>query len=313
MGFVTYQNGNYTVSINTKTGEKVRDNHRDDMFFEAEFPECVDVHITDFCDIGCPFCYMDSTDVGQHAEFDYILSIARSFRPYTEVALGGGSPVLHPNLREILEFLRAKKVISNMTIHQRHFKRYGESGLIDNIMLGEDPLIKGLGVSHTAFDTQLVNLIKSKSYRNRIVLHAIVGVMSSEDIRQYVDSGINILLLGYKCLGRASSNIIELKRKTSLIRGYIKSIVSERNNTAATISFDNKAIEQLNLKPLFSESEWNSKFMGDDGLNGELTSASMFLNLVDKTFARNSMGTTRHPVGDCRDVVEMFQRLKREE
>ena len=42
--WVSYQNGNYTVSIDLNTGTKIRENDLD--FFDASFPESMDIKIT---------------------------------------------------------------------------------------------------------------------------------------------------------------------------------------------------------------------------------------------------------------------------
>lgn len=58
MRFVSYTNGNYRVSIDLKTGTKIRKNDLD--FFEPEYPESMDVKITNCCDMGCKFCLKSS-------------------------------------------------------------------------------------------------------------------------------------------------------------------------------------------------------------------------------------------------------------
>ena len=50
-----YQNGNYTVKI-YEDGTKIRENDLD--FFESEFPENIDIKITNRCNMGCK-CVMN--------------------------------------------------------------------------------------------------------------------------------------------------------------------------------------------------------------------------------------------------------------
>lgn len=59
--WVSYQNGNYTVRLNTENGTKIREN--DLSFFDAEFPESADVKITNKCSNGCTFCFIPGTEV----------------------------------------------------------------------------------------------------------------------------------------------------------------------------------------------------------------------------------------------------------
>ena len=59
--WVSYQNGNYTVKLNTANGTKIREN--DLSFFDAEFPESADVKITNRCSNGCSFCFVKGTKI----------------------------------------------------------------------------------------------------------------------------------------------------------------------------------------------------------------------------------------------------------
>ena len=63
---VRYQNGNYTVTIDTRNGTKIRENDLD--FFEAAFPESMDIKITNRCNMNCPMCHEDSKCDGAHGD-----------------------------------------------------------------------------------------------------------------------------------------------------------------------------------------------------------------------------------------------------
>ena len=60
--WVSYQNGNYTVYINTENGTKIRKNDLD--YFEPEWPESADIKITNCCKHGCSMCHENSTKDG---------------------------------------------------------------------------------------------------------------------------------------------------------------------------------------------------------------------------------------------------------
>lgn len=49
--WLIYKNGNYTVKFNLKDGTKIRENDLD--FFDAEFPESMDLKITNRCSNNC--------------------------------------------------------------------------------------------------------------------------------------------------------------------------------------------------------------------------------------------------------------------
>ena len=82
--FIKYKNGNYEVVLDLKTGSKIRQNDLD--FFQADFPESMDIKITNQCDIGCRYCHEKSTADGAHGDIMGAKFI-ENLRPYTELAI----------------------------------------------------------------------------------------------------------------------------------------------------------------------------------------------------------------------------------
>ena len=95
--WVGYTNGNYNVSIDLNSGTKVKEtiDPAEDTF-RADFPDSMDIKISNRCPNGCPMCHENSTPDG---ELGKILGnpFIHSLHPYTEIALGGGEAVLHPD------------------------------------------------------------------------------------------------------------------------------------------------------------------------------------------------------------------------
>ena len=116
--WVNYQNGNYTVSIDLNTGTKIRENDLD--YFKADFPESMDIKLTDKCNMGCYFCHENSSPNGANGD---ILSnnFIDKLHPYTELALGGGNVLEHPDFYKFLIKCRDLKLICNTTLRQEHF------------------------------------------------------------------------------------------------------------------------------------------------------------------------------------------------
>ena len=141
---VTYQNGNYTVELNLDNGTKTREN--DLSFFKADFPECCDYKITNCCPFGnCQFCHENSTPTGKHGDIlgEQGLKVLESFHEYTELAIGGGDPLSHPDLIPFLRKCKELNLIPNMTVHQFAFMKNQE--LIKQLV--NEKLIYGIGVS----------------------------------------------------------------------------------------------------------------------------------------------------------------------
>ena len=77
----------------------------------------------------------------------------------------------------------------------------------------------------------------------------------------------------------------------------------------AVVSFDNLAIEQLDIKNHLSEEEWNQFFMGDDS---EFT---YYIDMVNRQFAKSSAAPfdERYPLMDsCDDMFEKIRKRKHE-
>ena len=75
--WVSYQNGNYTVYINTENGTKIRKNDLD--YFEPEWPESADIKITNCCKHGCSMCFPENT---------YIVMSDDVVKPIQDIKIG---------------------------------------------------------------------------------------------------------------------------------------------------------------------------------------------------------------------------------
>ena len=269
----TYKNGN-TVTTILSDGTKIRKTYDDE--FKPEFSESCDVKITDRCDGGCAFCYEGCTSHGQHGNIlndTFINSLHRG----TELALNGND-LSHPHLVEFLSRLKNKGVIANLTVNQIHFERHCNfiKALVDK------KLIWGLGVSLREPTDAFINLVKTIP---NAVIHTINGILTENDLDRLANHNLKILILGYKTTGRGleyrSNNLRELMKNTTYLGFMLPTIIKE--NWFNTVSFDNLAIKQLNVKKLMSKEEWEKFYMGDDG------TFTFYIDLVNQTFSKNSV------------------------
>jgi len=288
-----YINGNYKVTI-FSDGTKIRENDLDTLV--PAFSENCDVKITDKCSQGCLFCYEGCTTNGSHSnilEQPWI----NSLHPYTELAINGND-LDHPDLENFLWFLKGKGVIANMTVNQNQ--------LINNyskiLELINRKLIWGLGVSYK--DEMIIKYVKNLP---NAVIHVINGIITEGDFYKISDKDLKILILGYKTKGRgiSYSQLYEksIQKNISWLHDNLKDLIPKFK----VVSFDNLAIEQLKLKRLLSEEEWNAFYMGDDG------QYTFYIDAVDGTFARDSLtaGTKRYIIGN-KTVDEMFNIIRQE-
>ena len=283
-----YQNGNYTVKI-YNDGTKIRETN-DDVFV-ASFPECIDLKITNNCDMGCPYCHEDSKLDGKHGDI-LNTKIIDTIHPFTELAIGGGNPLSHPDLILFLKTLKSKNIIANMTVNQNHFVSHQD--LIRYLV--KNDLIKGLGVSLVEVNNEFINTITQ--YPNAVI-HIINGITTLNDFKKLYNHNLKILILGYKEIRRGKEYY---SSKVEVTKNNIYKNINEIINGFKVTSFDNLAIKQLNLKRLFSEKTWDKFYMGDDG------QFTMYIDLVEQEFALSSTSTQRFKLMDS--VVDMFKVVK---
>lgn len=288
-----YKNGNFTTKI-FSDGTKIRETEDDE--FIPEFAENMDIKISNYCDMGCKFCHEGSTRNGKHGD---ILNqkFVETLHPYQEVALGGGDATSHPDLIPFLHKLKDKKVIVNMTVNQRHFEQKQE--LIKKLV--DEKLIYGLGVSLVNPTDEFISLIQQ--YPNAVI-HVINGVLKPSDVEILSDKNLKMLILGYKQLRRGGEWYSENHENIITKQMWLKENLGGIINNFKVVSFDNLAIEQLEVQHLMSKEEWDEFYMGDDS---EFT---YFIDMVEKKFSKNSTAPLNERFDLLESVDDMFEKIR---
>lgn len=288
----TYKNGNYVVRM-YDNGTKVRFNNLDN--FTPAFAENCDVKITDKCDGGCPFCYEGCTPNGKHGD---ILNpkFLDTLHPYTELAINGND-LSHPDLVPFMHKMQEKKIILNMTVNQIHFEKHFD--VIKEWI--DQKLIYGLGVSLRNPTSEFVDKIKQVP---NAVIHIINGIFCANNYEILKDNDLKVLILGYKHLRRGTdyynSCHDDVQKNMSWLYGKLGDMLVH----FGVVSFDNLAIDQLQVKRFLTEEEWSQFYMGDDG------SFTFYIDMVEGTFGKNSLATERYPIMD--NIDDMFNKIKGE-
>lgn len=286
-----YTNNDYQVAI-FEDGTKIRYNKLES--FHPVKPECIDLKITNRCSgTGCAYCHEDSSPDGQHGDI-LNLPFLDSLLPYTELAIGGGNPLEHPDLTAFLAECRRRKIITNMTVNQKHF--------VDNWMQIDSMLtfqeIYGLGVSVTRVDEEFLNFVRYMNGMN-IVFHVINGVIEPTELEKLYGMGYKILILGYKQFRRGEKFYSPaVQARMDMMSEKLPEILTQFN----VVSFDNLALKQLPVREQMSDEDWEKFYMGDDG------QFTMYIDAVKREFAKSSTSTERWPITG--DIAEMFGVVK---
>ena len=281
-----YLNGNVTVTL-FDNGTKIQE-WDDNEGAHPDYPNSMDIKITDWCDLGCLWCHEKSTVKGKHADLEYLLEILQDLPKGTELAIGGGNPLDHPGLVPFLETCKSLGLIPNLTVNYGHIKK--QSVLINKLL--DNGLIYGLGLSiPDDFEEEVINLLTKK---DNIVYHVIAGVNDLSILDKIKNSCVQkCLILGYKNYGRGEKYlspevVSNLSNWTDNLGQYIKKI---------HLSFDNLALKQLNIKQYLTDDEWNQFYCGGDG------SFTMYIDAVEQKYAKSSTNPIKYNlVGNMKDL-----------
>ena len=241
-------------------------------------------------------CHENSIPNGAHGDI-MNLKFIDNLHPYTELAIGGGNPLEHPDLEAFLRKCKSLKLIPSMTINQTHFMKN-----IDFVkMLVSEDLIYGLGVSLTNPTPEFINQIKK--FPNAVI-HVIAGLIPIYKLEEISKLDLKILILGYKQFRRGENLYLHesttIDSKINELKEILPVII--KNNWFKVVSFDNLAIKQLDPRRVLSDSEWDEFYMGDDGF------ATMYVDCVKEEFARSSTSIDRYPITD--NIADMFNVIR---
>lgn len=285
-----YRNGNYCTII-LSDGTKIRFNGND--HFAPDFAENIDCTITTKCNGSCEFCYLGCDNNGVHANLNQ--PFFNTLHRGQELAINGND-LTHPDLEDFLIRMKHKGVIVNITVNQKHF--------VNNIDLLRSftnrGLIKGIGISLN----NLYNFSKKDlSYFPNAVIHVIDGLFTKEDLENLLNLDTKLLVLGYKKLGRGDKYYNEHKEEIENNIKFLRENLFDYKNYFKVISFDNLALEHLNIKNQISLKEWKDYYMGEEG------QFTFYIDAVNKKFAISS--TEEKQYGLLDNVDDMFKEVRR--
>lgn len=280
-----YHNGGFEVEIHSD-GTKIRTTI--DANIAPVLPEQFDLKISQWCDAGCSWCHEQSTPRGKHGDLHATLDLLVNLHPGTEVAIGGGDALSHPDFAWFVRALRARGLVPSVTVNGRHFAR--SRALLEKL-ISEGNLF-GVGVSYH-------DSLPSWDYEH-MVIHLIAGI-HSPCVLDGAQLNYKILLLGYKRFGRGKKHFeIRTEAVQKMIDQWRREIfwVAREHQ----VSFDNLAIEQLDPVRLFADpTKYHLRHMGQEG------QFSMYIDAVKQTFALSSYSSERQ---SWTDMKSMFAQVR---
>lgn len=273
-----YANGDYNVML-FSDGTKLRITNAEDP--KVELFESVDLKITNKCCHNCPYCYEASVPDGKHADVEKFSMLFDTMHPFTELAIGGGNPLLYPNLSGLLRRFTDRSLVPNMTINYKDLHT-SKSFLQQAI---DDKLLYGIGVSMPMDTEEWTDYLLETINEMGATMHCIIGLVTPEQIRKAAHRNMKILFLGYKHAGRGYEFLTSDGLGIRVLSDHdIVEMMAEMINEKMfkVISFDNLAIEHCHIRMILNAETFNRVYMGDDGTH------TMYINLVDEVFAESS-------------------------
>jgi hypothetical protein len=272
-----HQNGNAEVSIDE---EGTRVITYPDVL-ELEYPLNIDIRVTTACSLGlnpktgkavCSFCHESARVDGQECDYGALKSILGGLPHGTELAIGGNR--LTPGLEDFLVWGSIHGYICNLTVNHLHVNRDGAKlkGML------EAKVIRGLGISYRKdyplnFDEYFIQ-------HPNTILHVIAGIDEVDDILNLPFQ--KVLILGYKTFGFGVDYYSdEVVRSLQRWFWWVSKLFGKK-----VVSFDNLAIEQLNIRRFFKENKWEEFYQGEH---------SFYIDAVAKEFRPSSRDAQTTP------------------
>lgn len=265
-----YINGNASITL-YKDGTRVVECDGD---LKLQWPLNIDIRISEQCAFGlnpktgaaiCDFCHESATTNGKHANLNELINVLNDLPAGVELAVGLNQ--ITPEVEQFLLDCHMHGWIVNTTVNQGHLPR--DKHKLQRLL--EMNLIHGLGISYRRGMKDIPP--EFVRYENTVV-HVIVGIDSILEAKELSKSGVRkILVLGEKDFG---FNVGKVQLKSKAHQHWYRS-VHELFELFDVVSFDNLALEQLNIKRFVKN--WDTMYQHEH---------SFYINAVQKYFSPSS-------------------------
>lgn len=206
------KNGNYWMGVGYDGRIRFSFDRKQELI--PSYAELIDLKITNQCNNGCPFCYMDSNSKGKHADIEFLKKFVTNVSPsrgryehIVEFSIGGGNVLLYPHIVELFNFIVSKGHIVNTTIKASDCMTILESETFRELF---KDVVTGIGIS-VSDEKDIEYLKKFKDFKSyKCVIHLIPEILGVERTRSIMAEGKKLgyysyLFLGYKNIGRGKT------------------------------------------------------------------------------------------------------------
>ena len=287
-----YQNGNSTVEL-YNDGTRII-NFENEL--ELDYPLNLDIRVSTACSLGynpktrkaiCEFCHESARTDGSECDYTNLKKILKELPKGIELAIGGNK--ITNGLIEFLNWSNKRGYINNLTVNHLHINR--DEFILK--MLLEDKIIRGLGISYRK--DYPINFSEYFLRNKNVILHVIAGIDDVDDVLSLPFK--KILVLGYKQFGFGEVFFNEnVKRSITEWYWYVKKLIDNKD----VISFDNLALEQLNIKRFLPQNKWEEFNQGEN---------SFYINAVDGYFSPSSRSNDKTS-WENQTIKEYFKKIK---
>ncbi|MBD2201584.1 hypothetical protein H6G33_09515 [Calothrix sp. FACHB-1219] len=290
-----YQNGNVLVSL-YKDGTR----HLEyEGTLELEYPLNIDITVSSRCSNGidprtgkaiCSYCHVSARRDGVEGDYKVLKKRLLPLPRGIELAIAVNE--FTKRLMEFLEWANEIGFVVNLTVNQIHLPKY--KGYI-NWLINQD-IVKGLGISYRkGYESN--NVLFLLEYENT-VLHCIAGL---DNINTILESPYNkVLILGYKNLGLGKEfydlDPLSIERNIREWQMWLPKLFGKK-----IVSFDNLAIEQLNVKRFFSKRSWEVFYQMEE---------SIYIDTVEGIYSPSSRDVDKKVSWNDLEIKDYFRSLK---
>jgi organic radical activating enzyme len=232
-------------------------------------PELIDLKITNKCTTECKYCYQNSHSDGKHSnlfKINQVLKVLHELKVF-EIAIGGGEPMLHPNIFQIADKCRELNITPSLSTRAYDIFKYPQIRTYLRTKFGR------VGVSIDSRDQW--KEISEYVGKVRPTLHYVP--FDLQELEKVLSIKRDILLLHPKNMGRGEKFYREYNYEE------VWNLISNRN-----MRFYSLAVDTMFAKRL--EPYWDiapELYFTEDGIH------SKYVNMVELEVGFSSYTTER--------------------